>query len=443
MPQHRPFSLAKCLRYIAVTAVFAVLASAGVPKIRSNDHDLAVRDSTAAGGPKSVMYFPNWDIYGRNFQPQDLPADKITHVLYSFANVRPETGEVYLSDTYADLEKHYPEDSWSDTGNNVYGCVKQLYLLKKKNRHLKVLLSIGGWTYSSNFPQAAATPAGRQKFADSSVALLKNLGFDGLDIDWEYPKDTTEASNLVELLSTVRAVLQNYTVSLPGQPQFLLTVASPAGPSNYEKMALARMDPFLDFWNLMAYDYAGSWDSVTGHQANLYPSVSDPKSTPFSTDAAVQYYLQQGIKPSKLLLGMPLYGRAFKQTAGVGQPFSGVGEGSWENGVWDYKDLPLPGAEVLYDNKTVASWTYDAATQTVVSFDSPEAVTEKLNYIKRLGLGGTMWWEANGDKVENGTSNNSKSLVKTAVRALDRLESSPNVLNYPESQYDNLKKGMA
>ena len=181
----------------------------------------------------------------------------------------------------------------------------------------------------------------------------------------------------------------------------LLSIASPAGPEKYGKLKFSDMTPYLDFYNLMAFDYVGNWSSVSGHHANLYPSTKFPSATPFSTDAAIRGYIKANVPSDKINLGMPLYGRDFQHTSGMGQDFSGVGKGSWDPGVWDYKALPQPGAVLDYDATAHASYTWDQTKGIIVSYDTLSVSKTKIQYIKDERLGGALFWELDGDRFGN------------------------------------------
>ena len=285
----------------------------------------------------------------------------------------------------------------------------------------------------------ASNAPGRANFANTSVSLLANLGFDGLDIDWEYPANDAQAVDLVLLLQAVREALDEYSSTNMLNYHFLLTVASPAGSQNYNILHLKEMDKYLDHWNLMSYDYAGSFSQKSGHQANLYSNPHNPDSTPFSTHKAVTDYIAAGVPASKIVVGIPLYGRAFDGTSGLGQPFSGVGAGSWENGIWDYKDLPRPGAPEMYDEVAGASYSFDSLAQTLVSYDTEQEVLRKTMYARNRGLGGSMFWEASADK------HGAQSLIGTAARVWGDeggMDETENCLNYPVTEYENLRAGM-
>ncbi|UPK98427.1 hypothetical protein LCI18_009362 [Fusarium solani-melongenae] len=384
---------------------------------------------------RNILYFTNWGIYRANFQPQNIPASEITHVLYSFLDIAQD-GTVKSIDTWADTDKHYPGDSWNEAGNNVYGCVKQLYILKKKYRNMKVLMSLGGWTLSPHFVQPASTLAGRRRIAASAVKLLGDWGFDGIDVDWEYPQNAQQAQNYVDLLKEIRLALDKFSRDNRLNYRFLLTVATAAGPANYNIMKLKAMDQYLDGWHLMAYDYAGGWDTTTGHQANVYLSSSNPLSTKFSTDRAINDYVRAGVAPQKILMGIPLYGRSFANTAGLGQTYNGLGGGSNENGIYLFKDLPRPGAKAAIDKNLMTIITYDKQKRELVTTDSADSARLKAAYITKRGLGGAFYWEASGDKL------GAKSVVSAVKKSLGPLEVSQNLLRYPTSVYDNIRRGM-
>lgn len=263
---------------------------------------------------------------------------------------------------------------------------------------------------------------------------MADLGFDGLDVDWEYPANEEEAANFVALLKAVRSALDEYAAQHAPGYHFLLTIASPAGPTNYAHLPLGEIAGVIDFFNFMGYDYAGSWSTAAGHQANLYPT-SDQNKTPFSTDKALSDYVAAGVDPSKIVLGMPIYGRSFQNTDGLGQPYSGVGEGSWENGVWDYKVLPKSGATVEFDEEAGATYSYDPATRELISFDTVDMVKKKVDYVKEKGFIGSMFWEASADRTGD------ESLIGASFNALGGIDQSENLLSFPDSKYDNLKAG--
>jgi chitinase len=91
-------------------------------------------------------------------------------------------------------------------------------------------------------------------------------------------------------------------------------------------------------------------------------------------------------------IGMPLYGRAFEQTAGIRQPFTGIGTGTWEAGVYDYKALPIAGAQVIENATLGASYSYDSSKKELVSYDTPNIIRQKAAYIKSKGLAGGRWY---------------------------------------------------
>ncbi|CAE7219908.1 unnamed protein product [Rhizoctonia solani] len=385
------------------------------------------------GGKVNIGYYTNWAIYGRKYTPLDIDVDSLTHIYYAFADTNTVTGQAILTDLWADQQITYPGDDNTASGNNLYGNLKQLYLLKQKKRSLKTILSFGGWTYSQaghfNF---ATNATSRANFVKTAIQLVEDNGFDGIDIDWEYPAAGEQAEAFVALLKDTRAGLDAYAKSKGDTVPYELSASVPAGAQNYQNLKVNDMNKYLTHWNLMAYDYSGSWSEVSDHQANVYGGALSG----VSTSASTKWYLEQGASKEKFVIGMPIYGRGFENTDGIFQPFNGTGSGTWEAGVYDYKALPFPNATVYNDLKNISSYSYDSVKKQLISYDTPLIIAAKSTWLSVQGLAGAMFWELSADK--NGTD----SLLWTAANTMRKLDNTENHLSYPGSQFENVKAGM-
>ena len=360
---------------------------------------------TYTGSRKIIAYYPAWATYARNYQVADIPGSKVTTINYAFANI--QNGRCVLGDSYADIDKAFAGDTW-DQGA-LRGNFNQLNKLKAANPGLKTMISIGGWTWSANFSSAAATDASRKAFASSCTAFMKQYGFDGVDIDWEYPVSgglqagsPADKQNYTALLKEFRTQLD--ALGRTDAKHYDLSIAAPAGPTVIPNLEIAELGATLDWMNLMSYDFHGSWDPITGHNAPMIVGSKD-MAAKFSITDAVNAYIWAGFPASKLVLGVPFYGRGWQNVSstagGLYQPGTAATVGTWENGVFDYTDIRanyLPKMTRYWDSEAQVPYLYDPVSKLWISYDDAQSIKVKADFIKAKGLGGAMIWEISGDR---------------------------------------------
>ena len=320
-----------------------------------------------------------------DFDPSLVDANKLTHINYAFANIVDGEPKFELSTDSIKISK--------------------LVALKKINPTLKILYSIGGWVWSNNFSHTSAYKESRIKFAKSSVKLMKKHGFDGVDLDWEFPGQRGEDNdfrpsdkeNFNLLLEEVRNELEKQGAL--DKKHYLLTIATGADQAYIDNTDLKNAHKYLDFINVMCYDFYHGWYYQTGHHANLYPSNKE-RFKGNSGHEAITRHINAGVPSNKLIMGIPFYGRYWGK---VKTENEGLYQTSMTNGIivpnWDILQKISSGDYIKsYDSSAKASYLWSASDSIFISWETPKEIEQKVSYIKKNRLGGAMFWEYSLDQ---------------------------------------------
>ena len=389
-------------RYAVVVALLALAFSLPL-SAQQGASDQAMR-GRAKAARRVVGYFPQWGTYG-GYNVRNLvtsgSAGALTQIDYAFAAL--QNGKCVSSDPYADYGKVIPANlavngvADSDAPGAFVGNFHQLQELKKLYPRLKIVISVGGGSANPNDFSVAAQPANREVFVKSCVDLflkgnfaagIEQPGiFDGFDIDWEYPLTTTDGKNLTGLLAEFRKQMNAI------RPGMTLSIASSAGQWAYQYLDFKGSQRYLDFFGLMAYDFVGPWEDTTGFVAPLLQSKSDPAAGN-NAAAAVQGYLAAGVKPGKIVLGVPFYGYQWTHVPNVDHGLFQVGtpgDSLGYNGI-----LGIEKTSTAYrDQTTLAPWLYDGTN--FWTYDDPLSLAYKMVYVRENHLGGAMAWSLDDD----------------------------------------------
>jgi len=402
-------------------------------------------------------YFEEWSIYYAGYNIANLQqngvADKLSHLIYAFANVTATpTPACVIADSWADYQTPYlPSVNGQAYPGPLYGNFAAIQQLKGLHPNLKVLMSIGGASAANTaaFVTAAGTESGRKALAASCIDMFVNGNiaagitapglFDGFNIDWEFPT-ASDTQHFTALLEEFRNQLN--ALSKTTGKQYVMSFDGPAGSQNYVNIDLKNAAKQVDFITIDGYNYAGSWDTQTNDASPLFDSKADPEyGQKLDIYDTVNAYLAAGVPRQKYTMGVPLYGAGWTGVPNVNhglyQDSTGPSPVPLANGTGLCTDLSgnTPGCDTLltpglatygtlealaangysnyYDPKRVAVTMYDATTGTFYTYDNPSTAFAKMLYIDLNGLGGAYVWAVKDDDA-NG------SVVKAMAKGLGR-----------------------
>ena len=404
-------------------------------------------------------YFEEWGIYYAGYNIANLHqngvADKLTHLMYAFANVTTTPAPACaIADSWADYQTPYlPSVSGAPYSGPMYGNFAAIQQLKQLHPKLKVLMSVGGASAANTaaFAAAAGTASGRQALAASCIdrfvkgnvaAGITAPGlFDGFNLDWEFP-GAADTANFTALLREFRTQLDALTKTTG--TRYVLSFDGPAGAQNYLNIDLKHAAEQVDFITVDGYNYAGSWDTQTNHASPLFDDRQDPLfGQGLDIDATVDAYLKAGVPPRKYTMGVPLYGAGWTGVPNVNHGLyqnstapspvllaDGTAECVNPNSAPPGCDLLLtPGLATYptlthlaangytqtFDGRRIAVSLYNPSSGTFYTFDNPQTAFLKMLYIDVKvpgGLGGAYVWAVKDDDA-NGT------MVKTMAAGLE------------------------